>query len=98
MISPQRLIDEYETLRRQALDHNARTALRVSMARKALTAGGMVGFMQCAMAFLSPVGRESQEATATKRPSVSPPSAPPPELIRALAEMALTIVSRELAL
>ncbi len=42
MVSQQRLIDEYESLRRQSLDCAQRSAQRVTLAVRAVMAGEMV--------------------------------------------------------
>jgi len=96
MLSQQCFIDEYELLRRHCLDCAHRNTQHITLALRAVMDGGMVGFMHCCNALLrsSPVQPKSvkpiRQMVATK---VTLPST---ELTHALAEMVLTIMSKEL--
>lgn len=97
MASQQRLIDEYESLRRQSLGHVQRSTQRVTLALKAVMDGGMVGFMRCCNALLRTSPAESNVVRPIRQVSVIQASLPSAELTHALAEMVLTIVSQELS-
>ncbi len=97
MVSQQRLIDEYESLRRQSLDRAQRSTQRVTLAFKAVMEGGMVGFMRCCNALLRTSPAESNVVRPVRQASVNEVSLPSAELTHALAEMVLTIVSQELS-
>ena len=94
MDSQQRLIDEYESLRRQSLACPQRTTQRVTLALRAVMEGGMVAFMRCCSILL----KTSSAGPHAARPirQVAKASLPAMELTHALAAMVLAIVSREL--
>ena len=92
MASPQRLIDEYESLRRQSLGRTQ----RVTLALRAVMDGGMVGFMRCCSALLRTRPAQSKAAKPMRKVAVTKASLPAAELTHALAGMVLTIVSQEL--
>ncbi len=97
MVSQQRLIDEYESLRRQSLDRVQRTTQRVTLALRAVMEGGMVGFMRCCSTLLRTSPAEPNAAKPIRQVAVTKASLPSVELTHALAEMVLTIVSKELS-
>jgi DNA-binding PucR family transcriptional regulator len=97
MVSQQRLIDEYESLRRQSLDTAQRTTQCVTLALKAVMEGGIVGFMRCCTALLRISAAEPKAAEPIRQVFASKASLPSAELTHALAEMVLTIVSQELS-
>ncbi len=106
MLSQQRLIDEYESLRRQSLECPQRTTQRVTLALRAVMEGGMVAFMRCCNALLKTSPARPQAARPSRQvagPKADKPmrqmavaSLPAPELTHALAAMVLSIVSQEL--
>ena len=96
MISQQRLIDEYESLRRQSLERPQRTTQLVTLALQAVMEGGMVGFMRCCNALLKTRPAGPDAARPIRQVAVSKTSLPAAELTHALAAMVLAIVSQEL--
>lgn len=92
MVNQQRLIDEYESLRRQSLACAPRPTQRDTLALGAVMQGGMVGFMRCCTRFLATGPNTTKPVRQMARTDTSQPSA---ELTHALAEMVLTIVTRE---
>ncbi len=90
MLDQQRLIDEYELLRRQSLECGPRSTQRVTLALRAVMEGGMVVFMRCCSALLS-----TRPARPIRPVAVTRASLPSAELTHALAGMVLAIVSQE---
>ncbi len=97
MVSQQRLIDEYESLRHQSLYREQRSTQRVTLALKAVMEGGMVGFMRCCSALLGSSPAEPNAAKSIRQVVAAKEPLPSAELTHALAEMVLTIVSQELS-
>lgn len=96
MLDQQRLIDEYELLRRQSLECGQRSTQRVTLALRAVMEGGMVGFMRCCSALLKTSPAESKAAKPIRQVAVTRATLPSAELTHALAGMVLTIVAQEL--
>ena len=96
MLSQQRFIDEYESLRRQSLECPQRTTQRVTLALRAVMEGGMVAFMRCCNALLKTRPAGPDAARPIRQVAVSKTSLPAAELTHALAAMVLAIVSQEL--
>jgi hypothetical protein len=96
MLNQQRLIDEYESLRRQSLESPERATQRVTLALRAVTEGGMVGFMRCCSALLRTSPAQSKAAQPMRQVAVTRATLPSAELTHALAGMVLRIVSQEL--
>lgn len=95
MLDQQRLIDEYELLRRQSLECGQRSTQRVTLALRAVMEGGMVVFMRCCSALLSTRPAASKAAKPIRPVTVTRASLPSAELTHTLAGMVLAIVSQE---
>ena len=93
MMSQQRLIEEYESLRHQSRE---RATHRVTLTLRAVMEGGMVGFMRCCDVLLRNSATQADTVRPVRRTACTQTSRPSVELTHALAEMVLTIVSQEL--
>ena len=96
MLDKQRLIDEYELLRRQSLERSERSTQRMTLALRAVMEGGMVGFMRCCSALLRTRPAQSKAVQPMQQAAVTRATLPAAELTHALAGMVLRIVSQEL--
>lgn len=95
MVSQQRLIDEYESLRRLSFDRVQRTTQGITLALRAVMEGGMVAFMRCCAALLSHGPVESDASKPVPRVRRAETPLPSVQLTHALTAMVLAIVSQE---